>query len=241
MNPEKAVQGASEAFAALMAVLESGLSDGVTLKPSRLAGWSVGHILTHLARNANGCERVIRAARQGRVVDQYPGGVTQRHEEIESGSRRGLAEQVEDLIASETALADAFSQLTTDDWAVRTRRWGSQPWPVSDIPFLRWRELSIHTVDLGFDGIGIDAWGDNYVEAELHRQLSALPNRLDRRVLLDVRPTDKDWNLVLLSPGDGLGSALMIEDTSRRILAWVVDRADALVGWPALSTWQGVP
>src|SRR5450631_874300 len=40
--------------------------------PSNLPGWSRGHVLTHLARNADGMRNVLLAARTGVAVPMYP-------------------------------------------------------------------------------------------------------------------------------------------------------------------------
>ena len=50
------------------------LSDVDVARPSRLAGWTVGHVLTHVARNADSHVRRAEAAARGEVVEQYPGG-----------------------------------------------------------------------------------------------------------------------------------------------------------------------
>lgn len=241
MNPEWSVRAAADAFETLMAALRRiDPSDEIVGRPSGLTGWSIGHVLTHLARNANSYERVVRATKKGRVADQYPGGATQRQEEIEHGSKRPLAEQLEDLIASEATLAAAFGELTAADWRSLTRRWGNQAWPVADIPFLRCRELSIHSIDLRFGNLGVDDWGDYYVKTDLHRQLAAVAGRFSSRVVIDVCPHDADWSLLVVGHGDP-GPAVTIESTSRQILGWLVDRVAPQEPWPPLSPWQGIP
>ena len=56
--------------------------------PSLLPGWTRGHVLTHIARNADSFVRVLEAARQGEVVTQYEGGVAGRNAAIEAGATR---------------------------------------------------------------------------------------------------------------------------------------------------------
>ncbi|MET0910545.1 MAG: maleylpyruvate isomerase N-terminal domain-containing protein, partial [Ilumatobacteraceae bacterium] len=43
--------------------------------PSLLPGWTRGHVLTHIARNADSFVRLLEAAGRGEVVTQYAGGV----------------------------------------------------------------------------------------------------------------------------------------------------------------------
>jgi len=75
---------------------EDGLLDGSA--PSRLPGWSVGHVLTHLARNADSIGRVLAAADRGETVARYAPG--QRDAEIESGATRPADELVADVRAA---------------------------------------------------------------------------------------------------------------------------------------------
>jgi hypothetical protein len=35
---------------------------------------------------------------------------------------------------------------------------------VLDLPFLRWREVAVHAVDLGLASIGTDIWTSTYVD-----------------------------------------------------------------------------
>ena len=60
-------------------------------------GWTVGHVLTHLARNADSIVAGAAAAERGEVVDRYEGGGAGRDAEIEAGCGRPAAEQVADV------------------------------------------------------------------------------------------------------------------------------------------------
>ncbi|MSW20314.1 MAG: hypothetical protein F2873_05400, partial [Actinobacteria bacterium] len=82
----------------LEALVDSGiLNDAVAQQPCRLPGWSVGHLLTHLARNADSHTRVIDGALRGEVTDQYEGGAAGRSAEIDAGAARGAQVLVDDV------------------------------------------------------------------------------------------------------------------------------------------------
>lgn len=51
-DPDLASQLCREAQERLL-LRVAGLDDGAMRAPSRLPGWTVGHVLTHLARNAD--------------------------------------------------------------------------------------------------------------------------------------------------------------------------------------------
>ncbi len=61
------------AQARLLALIQP-LSDADVRRPSRLPGWTVGHVLSHLARNADSHRRRADAAGAGEVIEQYEGG-----------------------------------------------------------------------------------------------------------------------------------------------------------------------
>src|SRR5258708_29681256 len=63
------------------------LSDADVRAPSLLPGWSRGHVLTHLARNADGGSNLLVWARTGVETPEYP-SMAARAEQIEAGGGR---------------------------------------------------------------------------------------------------------------------------------------------------------
>ena len=55
-----------------------GVDDLDVTRPSLLPEWSIGHVLTHLARNADAFVWILRSASEDKQVPQYPGGVAGR-------------------------------------------------------------------------------------------------------------------------------------------------------------------
>ena len=106
------VQGAAAAHARLVADLAT-LTDEQAAQPSLLPGWSVAHVLTHIARNADSHVLMLEAAIRGEVGAQYPGGVDQRNADIEAGAGRPAAALLADVVASNIRLeASWLSSLT---------------------------------------------------------------------------------------------------------------------------------
>src|SRR4051794_41250456 len=93
---DRRVQGCRSAQATLLAAL-SGLSDEQARQPCLLPGWTVGHLLTHIARNGDSLVRRFEGAIRGEVVDQYVGGPARRQAEIDAGAGRGAADLVDDI------------------------------------------------------------------------------------------------------------------------------------------------
>lgn len=159
-----------------------GPADGT--KPSLLPDWTVAHVLTHLARNADSHTRMLEAAARGEHVEQYAGGHEERARAIEQGAARPGAEILDDVRAATSRLEAAWDAMTPTAWDGHGLSLG-RPWPCRQIVFHRWREVELHHVDLGL-GYGPADWPDAYVALELPVALAKLPPRLgagDRRAL----------------------------------------------------------
>jgi maleylpyruvate isomerase len=180
----EAIDGARQSQGRLLGSLAS-LTEPQARASSELPGWSVGHVLTHLARNADSHVRMLRAALAGEVASQYEGGAEQRAADIEHGAARPVAELVDDVTASAAALDEVWAQMTPVAWAGHGRNAGGDMWPCVAMPFHRWREVELHHVDLGLSYRPAD-WPLAYVARELAISLELLPERLDGPAQRDV-------------------------------------------------------
>jgi maleylpyruvate isomerase len=178
MNPSvgAAIDGCRAADARLLATLAT-LTDEVARQPSLLPGWTVGHVLTHVARNADSHVRRIEGALRDEVVDQYPGGWEGRAAAIEAGAGRPAAELVADVRHSAAALDAAWDSLPEEAWARFGRAVSGNAVTMEALVFSRWREVEIHHADLGL-GFGYQDWSDALVAVELPRMLATVPARL---------------------------------------------------------------
>lgn len=157
-------------------LLDAGALDDVVVGgPSLLPGWSVGHVLTHLARNADALNGMIAAAERGEIADQYPGGREQRDGDIEAGATRPAVEQVADLRRSIWALEATWARATSSAWIGRGRTLVGEV-PIADLPHRRWREVEIHHVDLGL-GHTVSQWSPEFVRRELAHQVAVWKSR----------------------------------------------------------------
>jgi maleylpyruvate isomerase len=160
----------------LLEVTLTGLTDADARRPSHLPGWTVGHVLTHIARNADSHLRALLGAREGVVIDRYPGGEAQRDAEIDEGAPRPAAELVADVEATAASLAESWHALPAPAWAAVGSCVG-QPEPLETLPFKRWREVEVHHADLGL-AFGIDDWSDGFVGRELRTATMAWRARM---------------------------------------------------------------
>jgi maleylpyruvate isomerase len=135
--------------------------------PSLCEGWSRGHVLTHVARNAEAIGRLASWAVTGQRQEMYPGGQEVRDADIEAGAHRPLTELVRDVADTAAGLAPQLEPLGGPLAAEEVEMRGGMRVPATGLPFLRLREVVYHHVDLDA-GFGFDD-----VEAELQRRFVA--------------------------------------------------------------------
>ena len=178
--PEAWVRGCVAAQSALNAGV-AGLDDTQARSASTLPGWSVGHVLTHLARNADSLVWRLGGAARGEVRDQYPGGLAQRAADIEAGAARPAVELVADVARTSTAVERAMTVLPPAAWDAPSRTSRGMVESSRDAVLGRWREVVVHHGDLGLAPVPLPA---ALVEAWLPRELPRLADRADPEALL---------------------------------------------------------
>jgi maleylpyruvate isomerase len=162
------------------------LSDEQARSSSLLPNWSVGHVLTHIARNGDSFTRMLTAALRGEAVTQYDGGHERRSADVAAGADRPAADLLADVTNSIQELEATYEAMTAQAWAGHGVNAGGDIWRCEAMPFHRWREVAVHHVDLGL-GYGPADWPEDYVARELAISLRLLPERLadaDRAQLL---------------------------------------------------------
>jgi maleylpyruvate isomerase len=222
----------------LETLLAATLTDAVAREPCRLDGWTVGHLVTHLARNADGHRWVVEAAGRGEVVPMYPGGAAARDAGIQEGAGRPADQLLADLLAADRRLEQAWTDSAHEVWARALGLRNAGPTTVSDFVFLRWREVEVHTVDLGLpdtDGTGADPWDqmpETYLDHELVEMTAGLPARLPEGVTVVLVPGDRP------SRAFGKGDQVVpVQGTAGRLVSWLMDRGGD-PSWPALRSWS---
>ncbi len=178
--PTAWIEGCAAAQAALLDSLGD-LQDRVARGPSRLPGWSVGHLLTHLARNADSVVWRLEGAACGELRDQYPGGLEQRTREIEAGAGRPAAELVLDVRRTADAVERVMADLPDPAWDALSRTSKGVVESSRDAVLSRWREVVVHHDDLGLGPVPLPP---ALVGAWLPRELLRLAERTDPAQLL---------------------------------------------------------
>jgi len=198
------VEGSIRAHQLLLQQVDHLAADDVR-NPSLLPGWSIGHVLAHLARNADSHTRMLRAAAEGVVAYQYVGGVAGRAADIDDWAARPAGELVADLRRSVADLEHCWVEAAESGWQGEGRLTTGQVTPADDLPFRRWREVVVHHHDLGLDYSWAD-WPAGYVRIELRRSTMQWASR---------KP---------MGFTDLPGEALAVADRQR--VAWLLGRAE---------------
>lgn len=154
----------------------AGFVDDDVRRMTELPGWTVGHLLTHVARNADSHVRRAEAAARNEVVEQYPGGFEGRAAEIEAGASRTAAVLIDDVRISAERMHRAWESTPEGAWTSVTRDVGGRTRPLADLVMRRWQELEVHAVDLGV-GVTHRDWPDDFVVEWLPRLRGAFPDR----------------------------------------------------------------
>jgi len=153
------------------------LDDDAVGGPSRLPGWTIGHALSHLARNAESHVRVLAGALAGDHLEQYEGGREARAAGIEAGAGRPAHVLIDDVISTFAQLEDTWTKMTPAAWDGYGISSSGAVWPCRHLPFSRWREVEVHHVDLGL-GYETSDWPAAYVSAELPIAAAGLAERV---------------------------------------------------------------
>jgi maleylpyruvate isomerase len=130
------------------------LTDADVRAQSRCPGWSRAHVLTHIARNADGLRNVLKVAATGGDGAFYESQAA-RNADIEAGSGRSAAELEADVETSADGLLEAFADTPAEVLDVKVPRLKVNDDPAHQflIPArktsaLRLREVVYHHIDL---------------------------------------------------------------------------------------------
>jgi maleylpyruvate isomerase len=124
------------------------VSDQQAREPSLLPGWSRGHVLTHIARNADSLRNLLIWARTGVPTPQYS-SLDERSQGIERGAGRSAVELLADLDASASALDAEAARLPDAAWAAQVAGVQGNEHASWYTLWRRLTEVEIHHVDLG--------------------------------------------------------------------------------------------
>jgi maleylpyruvate isomerase len=191
--------------------------------PSRLPGWSRGHLLSHLARNADALTNLLTWARTGVETRMYS-TPDERDAGILAGAGRGLSEQLADLTASGARFLAAAREMPADRWSFQVLSAQGRKIAASEVPWLRVREVWVHLADLDA-GYDIDTVPDAIAWALTKDVAASLSPRT--KALVDLRVIGYGTIRLgsLPAEGDGVIEASVIEGGAQQFAGWLTGRS----------------
>ncbi|MDX2599375.1 maleylpyruvate isomerase family mycothiol-dependent enzyme [Streptomyces caniscabiei] len=196
------------------------LDNAAVTQPSRLPGWTRGHVLAHLARNADALVNVL----EGRPM--YVSGDA-RDADIERDAPRPLKTQLADVRDSAGRFQDAAS--VPQDWSRTVELRGGVLDTAARLPFRRWIEVELHHVDLG---IGYEL--EDLPEEFAQREINFLADRFRDHPDVPALMIGQDDGRMIPTGAVGTttperlesGHHLVISGTRADLLGWLAGRRD---------------
>ncbi len=200
----------------------SALTDGQAREPSLLPGWTRGHVLTHIARNADGMASVLRSARTGTEAAMYASDAS-RDADVENGAGRPAAGLVADVRESAARFAHEAGLMPAGAWAAMVRRTpGGDQFPAHVVPIRRLGEVEIHHADLNLAYRPAD-WPEEFTAAYLPRLMRTWAGRDDVPPFrVRAAGQERTWQAGPAGPGGGP----VVSGRAATLIAWLTGRGD---------------
>jgi maleylpyruvate isomerase len=214
--------GASATLDQILAATEqlletaAGFGDDEVRAPSLLPGWSRGHVLTHVARNADGGTHLLAWARTGVETPEYT-SLDARAADIEAGAGRSPEQLRTDVRDSADRFAAEYRLMPAEAWHRPVRWTAGQEHPAYRAADARLTEVLIHHVDLGA-AYTPHQWPAEFVADQLNQVVAAFTRRADPSPMR-LHATDTGTRHEVAKEGP------LIEGSQSDLLAWLMGRS----------------
>ncbi|MFC4499245.1 MULTISPECIES: maleylpyruvate isomerase family mycothiol-dependent enzyme [Streptomyces] len=186
------------------------LDDASVSEPSRLPGWSRGHVLAHIARNADALMNVL----EGRPM--YADARV-RDADIERDAPRPLDVQLADLRDSGARFQAAGA--VPADWSRTVELRNGVTDAAARVPFRRWVEVELHHVDLGI-GYDLEDLPADFVA----REIDFLAERFGSHQDVPSLGLASDDGAIWTTGGGAPGGPLGVRGPAPDLLGWLAGR-----------------
>ncbi|WP_328408116.1 maleylpyruvate isomerase family mycothiol-dependent enzyme [Nocardia sp. NBC_00403] len=214
------------------------LGDSDVTGPSLLPGWTRGHVLAHLARNADSLVNLLIWARTGNETPQYASRQI-RDADIEAGAPRPLADQLADNEAAATRWLTLAMAAPPEAWEAIVRTRQGRPIPATEVIWMRLQEVEIHHVDLAAGYQPAD-WPTDFVTRLLPRAAADLTKAAASdpgTTAFAIHAIDTDFTATIGAEAP----SHTVSGPATSLLAWLIGRstgADLTGDLPALPAWK---
>jgi maleylpyruvate isomerase len=200
---------------ALVSTAVSGLTDDELAQPSVLPGWTRLHLLAHLAGNADALCNLVHWASTGEPTPMYS-SPTRRNDDIEAGATKPAGELRAWFDRSAGTLSSALAALAGEAWDRSVVTGQGRTVPATDIPWLRVREVMVHSTDLGA-GIGFDDLPTDFLHA-LVDDIAAKRGSGEGPALVVRELAGSEWQIA------GDGEAVAVQGPLPQLAAYLAGR-----------------
>ncbi|MGW6448673.1 maleylpyruvate isomerase family mycothiol-dependent enzyme [Lentzea sp. NPDC055074] len=217
--PDRHITAVREATDVLYEVVEE-LDEAAVRGASLLPGWTRGHVITHLARNADALVNLLTWAKTG-VEHQAYASRADRDADIEEGSHRLLQVIKADLDSACQRFDVACREFPAHAWRSEVTAPKGQAIPASTVPWFRLREIWVHLIDLNA-GVGFGDLPADFVEEFLDDAVKQFEGRAEPFAAEVTLPdgTQRIWAL------NGPASRSSVSGSASAVLGWLTGRTD---------------
>ena len=209
----------------------AGMDDAAARGTSALPDWTRGHVVTHLARNADALVNLLTWARTGVEHPMYASGAD-RDQDIATGAPRSAWLLREDLVAACGRFAASATGLGEAAWQAEVTHRQNRTIRAHLVPWIRTLEVWVHLIDLDL-GVGFDEIPEDTAERLIDVLVSYHAGRPDTpalRLEADVADGRRAvWQLA------GVGEPRLVSGPAAAVMAWMTGRGtNGLEGDPPL-------
>jgi len=168
-----------------------GMAEAEYADPSLLPDWTRGHVVAHLALNAEGLAAALAGLVEGRSVPMYASQEARDADIAELGTAEPEALRSR-LLGGVTDFTDAVAAVPDEAWDTDIERTpGRISFKARAVPQMRHREVEIHHADLGLSYTRADwpaAFAVRLIESVAKRDLS-------QPMTVHAADLDRTWHI----------------------------------------------
>ncbi|MEJ3652099.1 maleylpyruvate isomerase family mycothiol-dependent enzyme [Actinomycetes bacterium KLBMP 9759] len=191
------------------------LPDDALRAPSGLDGWSRAHLIAHVARNAEALIRLAEWARTGVENRMYPSPES-RAADIEATAVNDPATLRRELLTTAGDLDAALAALDEKTWEAEVRTAADRPIPATEVPWMRIREVWLHSVDLDA-GVAVADLPSEVVDALIDDAAPLLGSRAAAGFRLVDSERGTTWAV-------GTDPVVDVHGTAAQLCGWLLGR-----------------
>jgi maleylpyruvate isomerase len=181
LDPQGAFELLLDATQQLVRTVD-GLDEQALGEASGLPEWTRGHVVAHLALNAEALAGVLDGVSYAEPTTMYPSDEA-RDNDIAELAAADPAELRDRFLAATTIFTDAVDRFPDEHWPESFERTpGGRTIRYSAVPGMRLREVEIHHVDLAA-GFAPTSWPDQFAAHLISAMVKRRPSDASFRVL----------------------------------------------------------